>query len=80
MLYIIFVYINIVNISWKGFFSLLFSSLVFLSPPLTVMIFSLRASLLRNLRSCGCEKVADKALEKQLVEEQEQEEEKRTET
>jgi hypothetical protein len=35
---------------------------------------------LRNLRSCGCEKVADKALEKQLVEEQEQEEEKRTET
>jgi len=37
------------------------------------MIFSLRVSLLRNLRSCGCEKVAVKALERQQLEEQEEE-------
>jgi len=56
-----------------------FSLLLLFSLPLTVMIFSLRVSLLRNLRSCGCEKVAVKALERQQLEEQEQEEEKQTE-
>jgi len=73
----IFGYINIVLIIYcrVSFISLL----LLFSLPLTVMIFSLRVSLLRNLRSCGCEKVAVKALERQQLEEQEQEEEKQTE-